>query len=160
MIRVLVGPGVDPEVVKLFVQQLQARLDGQQPEIDETESVPVLEDFPEDPEVVIEQLNTRILELEAELEEHKLSVDRVLEALRPLGTTAEPSVGFDTPDFFPGAPVVDYGTAPGLADGHDRLLNAMRAGMVDEHALIYLAESDKQRGQAVVDSLRFAQAVA
>jgi uncharacterized coiled-coil protein SlyX len=108
MIRVLIGPGEDPEAVKLFVQQLQARLDGQQPEIDETESVPVLEDSPEDPEVVIEDLNARILELEAELEEHKRSVDRVRESLRDLGTTAEPSVGFDT--IFPGATTVDNGT--------------------------------------------------
>jgi hypothetical protein len=77
--------------------------------IDESESAPVLEDTPEDPEVVIEQLNARILELEAELEEHKRSVDRVRESLRPLGTTAEPSVGFDT-IFLPGAPTVDNGT--------------------------------------------------
>jgi Fe-S-cluster formation regulator IscX/YfhJ len=78
-------------------------------DFDESESAPVLEDTPEDPEVVIAQLNARILELEAELEEHKRSVDRVLEAIRPLGTAAEPSVGFDT-IFLPGAPTVDNGT--------------------------------------------------
>jgi hypothetical protein len=115
MIRVMFAPGVDPEVIKLFTQSLGEIVAGQNgvtdAYIDPAESTPVLEDSPEDPEVVIEDLNARILELEAELEEHKRSVDRVRESLRDLGTTAEPSVGFDTPDFFPGASVVDYGTA-------------------------------------------------
>jgi hypothetical protein len=113
MIRVMFAPGVDPEVIKLFTQSLGEIVAGQNgvtdAYIDPAESTPILEDVPEDLEVVVEQLNARILELEAELEEHKRSVDRVRESLRPLGTTAEPSVGFDT-IFLPGAPTVDNGT--------------------------------------------------
>jgi hypothetical protein len=64
--------------------------------IDETQATPVLEDVPEDPEITIENLNTRILILEAELEERKRATDRVLEALRPLGTIVKEFTSYQT----------------------------------------------------------------
>jgi hypothetical protein len=63
--------------------------------VDEVESFPVLEDIPEDPEIVIEELNAKILVLEAELEERKQAVDRVIRSLRYLGTIVTPVVTSD-----------------------------------------------------------------
>jgi hypothetical protein len=67
--------------------------------VDEVESFPVLVDIPEDPDIVIEELNTKILVLEAELEEHRRTVNReagyladVVKALLDLGTIPEPVV--------------------------------------------------------------------
>ena len=87
-IVILGRPGI--ELPENFLQLLGDAL-SQQPNhvdvIDETEAAPVLEDVPEDPEVTIERLNAQVLTLQAELEEHRRSVDGVLEALTQLGST-------------------------------------------------------------------------
>jgi hypothetical protein len=92
-IVILGRPGI--ELPENFLQLLGDAL-SQQPNhvdvIDETEATPVLEDVPEDPEVTIERLNAQALTLQAELEEHRRSVDGVLELLTRLGTIPDAPV--------------------------------------------------------------------
>jgi hypothetical protein len=105
-------PGIElPENILELLGQIVAKQNSVTDVIDETESVPVLSDEPEDPEVTIETLQARILYLEAELEEHKRSVDGVLEALAPLGTSAAPSVDSDAPQTVSGPVAPDYEAA-------------------------------------------------